>query len=244
MRHSSSILRLYSLIGVLIATSLFASHATPLQADERFSEFEIRVIRPRFFIKSNKLELGTQMIAITNQTFIYTYLLSGMLTYHINEQWALEASGAFGGSVNKQDKNTLDEKFDITTNIVRTSTLLNGGLLWTPVYGKYQLASGRLVYFDTFIGGFFGMTGVDYQYDHCLPQAGVASRSPQLIQYPSFGFGVGQRFFLSRSSSFRWDIRDQFFNISSADGACSEGSDGIISLHDNITIQLGYSIFM
>src|SRR5690606_3852451 len=108
-------------------------------------------IRPRYFAKRQRLELGTQGLVVTNQTFIYTYMLSGILTYHFSEQLGLELMGAWGSSVDKEDKNTLDSSFNIKTQIVRSKTMLIGNALWTPIYGKYQLSSGRLIYFDTFL---------------------------------------------------------------------------------------------
>ena len=42
--------------------------------DQRFENVEIRVVRPRFFNKRKRFELGTQFSAIMNETFIYTFL--------------------------------------------------------------------------------------------------------------------------------------------------------------------------
>lgn len=237
----SKLLKFFAFGLIILAFFSLDSH---LFADERFSEFEIRVIRPRFFVKRNHFELGIQTIAVTNQTFIYTYMLSGILTYHISEQIGIELSAAIGTSIDKEDKVLLQQDFEITTQIIRTKTMFMSGVLWTPIYGKYQLASGELVYFDTFLSGYFGMTGIDYQYEHCLPQPGVQLKDPQVIQYPTFAVGVGQRFFLSRSSSFRWDIREQLFTYSSSDGACTDDVEGTDIIHNNITIQLGYSMFL
>ncbi|NRA43732.1 MAG: outer membrane beta-barrel domain-containing protein [Oligoflexales bacterium] len=224
----------------------FESIDTSYANDERFTNFEIRVIRPRFFSKRKKFELGTEGVVITNQTFIYTYLASGILTYHFTEALGLEVSATFGTSINKEDKVILEKDFNIKTQIIRTKTIYSGSLLWTPIYGKYQLASGKLIYFDTYLIGGVGTTGVEYQFDHCDDNEGeLQIRSDYIAQYPTFTVGVGQRFFLDRKSSFKWNLRNHSLQISSADGTCVDDPDieSIDSIHYNLTMQIGYSRF-
>lgn len=214
---------------------------------KRFEDFEIRVIRPRYFTKSSRFEISGQGASITNQTFVYTYMLSGILTFHFSEYLALESSASYGFSVDKYDKKKLTSDFDITTSILRTSSILSAGLTWTPVYGKYQMASGKLIYFDTFLTAFGGMNGIDYQFDHCVSTATNPSPSPKTVQYPTFGFGLGQRFYLSRSSSFRWDIKNSVFNYSTIDASCTPNSPNLTNENlqqQNISVHLGYSYFM
>lgn len=217
---------------------------------ERFKNFEIRVIRPRYFSKKGRLELGSQVSAVTNQTFIYTYMISGILDYHFTEELGLEFSAAFGFSLEKDDQKLLAKDFGITTQILRTSSMLMTGAVWTPIYGKFQLASGELVYFDTFVGSYFGMTGIDYQFDHCEEDPGDENNAPRLKpnpvlkNYPTIGVGIGQRFFLSKSSSIRWDIREQMLSYDEKDGACDTGVASKINTHHNVTIQFGYTYFL
>lgn len=223
--------------------------AAPTDQDKRFKDIEIRVIRPKYFSKRGKFELGYQGAFITNQTFIYTFLGSGLMSYHFSEALGLEVAGSYGFSIDKTDKETLKDEFSINTIIIRTQYILGGSLLWTPIYGKFQMASGRLIYFDTFLSFGGGLTGVDFQYDHCATEAidGVElpdPRSPQTISYPTFMGGIGQRFFLDKESSFRWDIRGAMFSYPSADGGCDEENlpEGTAS-QQNVTIQIGASKF-
>ena len=214
--------------------------------NERFSNFEIRVIRPRFFSKQNKFELGIQVVAITNQTFIYTYMLSGLMTYHMSEQFGIQVNGLFGSSIDKDDKNLLDDEFNIKTQIIRTSSIFGGSLVWTPMYGKYQLSSGRLIYFDTYLSAGGGVTGVDYHFDHC--GGGFSNhpiRSRYIKQYPTLSGGIGQRFFISRRSNINWDLKFHVLEIDANDGTCVEGADLDKSetLFNNLTMHLGYSRF-
>jgi outer membrane beta-barrel protein len=221
------------------------------QSSGEFENYEIRVIRPRYFTKTGRMELGGQMSIVMNQTFIYTYLATGILNYHFSEMWSLELGGAFGFSVPKEDMRLLDSEFDIQTQILRTQYIFSGGVLWTPIYGKYQLSTGRVLYFDTFLSAGAGMTGVEYIYDHCpdrerLSDGSFTAERPaaQTKGYPTFAIGIGQRFFLSRSLALRWDVRDHFFSYNEADGACDPANaEGASNLHQNVTMQLGASHF-
>jgi len=236
---------------VVLATGLFdlfpLKSSEALANDERFSNFEIRVIRPRYFSKRKKVELGTQAVAITNQTFIYTYLLSGILTYHFTEQIGLQLSVTYGVSTNKDDKNILENDFNIKTQIIRTKSMFSGYLLWTPMYGKYQMASGRLIYFDTYLSGGMGTTGVSYQFDHCVADDGTKTgvREDYIQQYPTLSGGIGQRFFISRKSSINWDLKIHGLQVDAKDGACTESDDieSTKTLFNNLTMQFGYSRF-
>jgi outer membrane beta-barrel protein len=236
---------------ILIADMLSATSAFSVPQDKRFKDFEIRVIRPKFFSKSGKFELGAQGSVITNQTFIYTFMASGLATMHFTESLGLEVSGAYGFSIDKDDKTTLKETFDINTIILRTQYILGGNIVFTPIYGKFQTDEGRLIYFDTFVSFGAGMTGVEYIYDHCEDPATAVS--PENVPTPpeantqsylTFMGGIGQRFFLSKSTSLRWDIKGMMFSYSSLDGSCDpEFEEETIGNQQNVTIQIGTSKF-
>lgn len=215
---------------------------------KRFEDYEIRVIRPRYFAKRKRLELGTQFTIVTNQTFIYTYMVSGLATFHLNEYLALEGSFSYGGSVNKDDQNVLANDFGIQTLIIRTQSMFDGALLWTPIYGKYQLSSGRLIYFDTFLLAGVGQNTVEYQFDHCDAPPGDTSYVPPenyTKSYPGFSVGGGQRYFLDKKKSIRWDIRYRLFSISNLDGECDpQGLEDSSRSIDNVTVQMGMSYFL
>ena len=233
--------RLGILLGVLLPATVQAEIG-------RFDGYEIRVIRPRYMIKRNRMELGTQGVVVMNQSFIYTMMLSGILDFHLNEMFALEVDGAYGFSIDKEDKRILKSQFNINTQILRTQYQLGGGLLWTPIYGKTQLPNGQVVYFDSFATAQVGMTGIAYNYEQCttppadrpdLPQP----PNPVTKSYPGVALGVGQKYFVSQDFGLRWDLRDTIFSYQKADGSCTpdqaQGSD----VHQNITLQGGVSFF-
>lgn len=233
---------------LVLSVLLFALDLRAESGD--FSGYEIRVIRPRFMTKRLRLELGSQLGLIMNQSFIYTFLASGIVDFHLSEMFALEVSGAKGISIDKEDKRILEDQFDIKTSLLRTDYLVTGGLLWTPMYGKTQLPSGQVIYFDNFLSVQGGLTGVFYDYKRCEQNKGisgnnvVASRAPRTVSYPAINLGFGQKFFATRSFSIRWDVRSNVFFYNEADGDCDpEAAQGKTLNQNNINLQFGASTF-
>ncbi len=217
-------------------------------SEEQFDKYEIRVIRPKYFSKTGRLETGAQMSVVMNQSFIYTYLATGILDYHFSESLALEGSAAYGFSIDKDDKKALDSGFKIKTQILRTQYFMEGALLYTPVYGKYQLSSGRVIYLDTFFSAGAGLTGVNYLYDHCPKVADGNPTDPPAANtksYPTFAFGAGQRIFMDKKTSLRWDVKAHMFSYNTRDGGCDpETAESKSQVQTNITMQLGAGYFL
>lgn len=238
-----------------LAAVLACAFALPdASAEPRFDGYEIRVIRPRNFIKSGHLELTGGAGAIVNQSFIYTFLATGLLTYHFTESLAIEAQGAYGISADRQDKTHLDNTFGIKTILLRPETLANGRLVFTPSYGKFHLASQKIVYFDTHVTIGAGMTGVRYDYAYCddPAKAPLEARdriptppSPKSFQYPTGVIGIGQRYFIGEEASFRLGFEYQRYQAKKADAACApeqaqEGDAG----HDNLFLFMAWSYYL
>ncbi len=240
------------LVAALVLCCVFSSFAEVVEAS-RFDSYEIRSIRRKYMSKNGRTEVGGQGTLIMNQPFIYTLLVSGILDYHFSEMMALEIGAAYGFSLDKDDKRILDDEFDIKTQILRTQYIFNGGILWTPVYGKTQLPSGRLLYFDSFLHTSVGMTGVEYDYEQCIEppsdttgaveEDATVQPAPATFSYMTFLIGIGQKFFTDKNTSFRWDVREHAFNYNVGDGSCTPDFPGASKLHHNITLQLGASTF-
>ncbi len=236
--------------GVFI-TSFFAFPIPNLEAQDKFEDVEVRVIRPRYFNKKFRLELGGAFTAVMNQNFIYTYLGTGMLTFHFAEWIGLELMGSYGFSIDKGDKSLLFDDEGIKTLIERDKFDLFGSLIITPIYGKYQLTSGRLIYFDTFFTLGAGLSGLEFKFDHC-EDSGVNNPPDETISYPGFQGGIGQRFFLSKKTSVRWDVRGRFLSFNQNDGNCEKNTEAFLenpppSVSKNRTsifMQLGMSYFL
>jgi len=250
---------------LMLALLALPSQVTHAQKDsqivdkKRFDKFQVRVIRPRFFNKRGRFELGARMNVVMNQTFIYTYAGTFNLGYHFLESVGLELTGSYGLSVDKADKSLLDDEFQIKTIIVRDQWDFGGALTFTPIYGKYQLSSGRLIYFDTFVQAGGGLQGVDWQYDHCADPSDIVDatdsfQSPptaparNTVSYPTFFGGVGQRYFLNQNLSLRWDVMYRQFTYDSIDGNCGKDDPRFAAtneskVHQVVHMMLGASYF-
>ena len=101
---------------------------------DKFKNYEIRVIRERYFNKTSRYELGAQFTAVMNDAFVYSYLGTGLMGYHFNNSFALELSGSVGFSLEKEEKRILKDEFDVRTQIFRTCYSLEGALQYTPIY--------------------------------------------------------------------------------------------------------------
>ncbi len=205
-------------------------------------EYQINVIRPKFFVKKSRTEVGADLAAVLNQTFTYTYLLSGAIVYHLTDSLGLGVTGAYGLTVNKEDRDVLKDRFSITVDIFATEWIAESSLLWTPVYGKYQLASGRLVYFDTYVSLGFGMMGIS------IRKKERGNDDPVDYPYSCYSpvIGAGQRFYLSKKTSLRWQIRDHIilYNGKRCAPAAAEENEPEFSYYHTIVTQVGISYFM
>ena len=221
--------------------------------DQRFENVEIRVVRPRFFNKRKRFELGAQFSAVMNETFIYTFMASGLANYHLNESWSLGVNGSFGLSMDKSDKRILFDNFEIKTKILRTLYSVDAEIQFTPIYGKWQMTGGKLVYFDTFLIGGAGMTGIQYRYsDFCTaPEAAQIARADgpsalppdKVVPYPSVVFGLGQRFFVSNNLAYNVSVKDNIVFPQVKDGSCDtyHPDTGTSDANYNIMLQIGAS---
>lgn len=218
---------------------------------ERFKNYEIRVIRPRFFQKRERFELGAEFIVVMNDTFVYTLMASGLLSYHFTESLGIEAALAVGQSIDRGEKEILFDDFKIKTEVFRTLYFGELSLMYTPIYGKVQLPEGRLLYFDTFLTLGGGMTGVEWRFsDYCQePDREVDTSTPDIPSdtvntYPGLVFGLGQRIFRTANTSLRWQLKNHMIFYDTGDSACNPNAGGGGSKsHNNITLQIGASQF-
>lgn len=210
----------------------------------KHEEFQINVIRPKYFVKKSRTELGIDLAAVLNQTFIYTYLMSGAIVYHLTDSWGLGVTGAYGLTVNKRDRDVLHKEFGITVDIFTTEWITEASVLWTPVYGKYQLASGRLVYFDTYISAGMGVMGILIQQNN--NKNGTADKDEKAYSCYSPVIGAGQRFYLNKKTSLRWQVRNHMIlynNSRCAPSAPTDKEQEHRWFHSLVT-QVGISYFI
>ena len=92
---------------LFIVSSIISNDFVYAKQAERFKDVKIRVIRPRYFTKAKRFELGAGMNMVMNESFIYTFLATGLATYHFTETWSIEAMGSLALVLIKMIKNTI-----------------------------------------------------------------------------------------------------------------------------------------
>lgn len=219
---------------------------TPAFAEEQFKEFEVRVIKNKSFQKRMRLEVSGATAAIVNKSFSNTIMGGASLGFHFTEMIGLYGEGYAGYSFRDSDCRTLGDKFAIEPLLDTTNWWTGGGLQISPIYGKYQLASGKVVYFDWFFNAGAGVASVLHrELDTCVvkdrseeekAEAAVKNITKQKLQ---FNFGTGQKFYISDDISLNWNARVLVVQPFERDdiGSFSNGSSSLL-------LMLGASYFL
>ncbi len=250
MKTRSSILSHFSRLfyircGLLLSLAGAVSEA---RADN-FEDTEIRVIRNKYFEKSMRLEMSAGLSTIMNQSFLYTYLGGLNLGFHFTEQIGVLGEAYFGQTVRKDDCDILGSGFGIDPLVQEVQSYFGGAVDYTPVYGKFQLSTGRVIYFDWFLEAGVGMAGVRSGGLGCAVggSAGVGSDVPVEAFALSVNGTTGQRIYVNRSMSVNWRVRymrsESVFGTTTASGTVAEKSS-IIEGENFVLINLGVSYFL
>jgi hypothetical protein len=96
MRDASALGRALACVCLLLCLPEGGASAEP-----KFQGYDIRVIRPRYFVKDSRFEAGLGVSAIMNQSFIYSFLGTGIATWHFSETLAVEGQASYGKSFDR-----------------------------------------------------------------------------------------------------------------------------------------------
>jgi outer membrane beta-barrel protein len=210
---------------------------------------EVRVVRPRFFNKQYKFEFSTGVAGI-NRTYQQTLLGVGALSFYLTEWLSIGGYGSYGFSFETQVKTTLNEEKTINELDSITKSTYGGSLSLFPMYGKFQIASGALFYFDTFVSAGVGKITKHYEHKDCVQLAEGSSniettRKPDDKSYNDFVVGVGQHYFMNRSSSFNWSFKYSTHENYAVDLFCDENAKRDKRTWKNdLMLQIGLSYFL
>jgi outer membrane beta-barrel protein len=234
-----------------IATLVVLLFASGAKAQEQFKDTEIRVIKNKAFQKSLRLEIGANGALIMNKSFVYTPMGGAQLGFHITESLGLFGEGMAATTFKDTDCEELGNKFQINPIIEDITFLAGGGVSYTPIYGKFQMESGEVLYFDTFftLGG--GIAGYKRDEAFCYKDVTQSpSTTPDEDKAPEKGnqlqinVGMGQRYFFGKHISYNWSLR--YMTVQKPVSPSAEGqggnllSDGLV----NIFLMLGVSYYL
>jgi hypothetical protein len=178
-------------------------------ADEDFKRVEIRVVRDRYFQKSLRPELGLGVYASLNKPYLQTVMAQAGLAFYPFEILGIGVDGGLSGSFNKEVCYTLGREFSIEPVITPLQWVAGGKLELAPIYGKYQLPSGDVLYFDWLFKVGAGRGGIYTRKQGCRPAQYVAATdntNTAQVSVMEYNASTGQRFFLNKNIALQWNI--------------------------------------
>jgi outer membrane beta-barrel protein len=233
------------LLAVLISSLSILMSAGVALANDNFEDSEIRVIKNKYFEKSMRLELSAGLSSVMNQAFLYTYLGGFNVGFHITEQFGVQGEAYLGQTVRKGDCDTLGSSFRIDPVVQEIQNYFGGALSYTPVYGKFQLASGRVIYFDWFFEGGGGMSSIRSGGVGCAAGGSSSEEVPVEGSALSIHGSTGMRIFLNENVSLNWRVR-----MMRAEGILNDGSNNAkktglgTGAQNYVLLNLGVSYFL
>ncbi len=195
----------------------------------------IKAVQRRVFLKKGRTEVGPMVFSGLNDPFVQNISAGGLFGYHMTEGIALEFSG--GVSVYQRDLGTLrNVRFAkpvcisengglpkgcgiALTNIPSQNFFLDGALSWAPIYGKMSLFSEAVLHFDTYFLLGAGFTGTK--------EGGAVNGV----------FGIGNRIFLGKWNSLRFEIRSRSYVDKLDVGLSKKQSD----LQNQLTLNFAWT---
>jgi outer membrane beta-barrel protein len=150
-----------------------------------------RSVKDRLVQKTNRHELGLRGGQYVSDLFDATTVVGAYYAYHLTEDFAVEASGAYT-RVTSTGEPELERVFSVLGDPNRRAMLFFANLEWAPLHGKLQ-TGGSLVHFDLYLTAGAGVV------DSVL-SSGVAGDA-----------GLGFMVFLGRAVALRFEVRDHVY---------------------------------
>lgn len=192
------------------------SAATDANSTGRTLQERIRAVSRRWFLKRQRFEVEPQFGFTANDALNRAWSFGLRGSYHFNEEFAVEAGGGGGFNQELQDIRVLTADVALPKGVQQLG-YADGGITFSPFYGKLALMAEQVAHFDGFISTGLGV---------------VIDNSPSPV-HPAFELGVGSRLFLSRWLTLRGDLRNYTYPVDTA---------GRITFQNSLIISLGVGI--
>ncbi|MEK2687561.1 outer membrane beta-barrel domain-containing protein [Bdellovibrio sp. GT3] len=189
---------------------------------------EISIIQKRFMPKTGRFELFGGATVVTNDPFFNT--MGGVFKagYFLTETWGVELNYFALTTSERESTRELEENNKVSTeSLAFPKSYMGADLMWVPIYGKMTWFNNRIVPFDLYFSGGYGMTEVS------------TGESAGTIHV-----AAGQIFSLTKSVAFRWDFSWNFFNAT----VTNKDTDGNVlgkstNSFNNLFLTVGVSWF-
>jgi outer membrane beta-barrel protein len=124
-------------------------------------------------------------------------------TYHFSDSFAWQI-GRFLYSYNIATglQNQLTRDFGVNpTAFPQTLWIAGSDVMWTPIYGKFAWLNNSVAHFEI-----YGLLGLSVANQRVSSDIAAGTTATQFL--PGFDFGIGWRFYITKSVSLRFEVTD------------------------------------
>jgi outer membrane beta-barrel protein len=196
-------------------------------------EDKIRPVSGHLFLKDGRFEFSPTAGLSLADAFFQKYVLGLKMAYHLSETFSLGAHASYA-------LNTPSSAVNVCTGVVCRSPTIEElrdvpgrlGLIagldlgWTPIYGKLNLFAEKVLNFD--LGLTVGVSAIQY--------TAPAARAAMTV---GGHVGIGQRFFLSRGTTLRLELRDYIYSAEIVQLGTTNRK-----IENQLMFEVGVSFFM
>lgn len=195
----------------------------------RGNETELGVVQNRTYSKKGKLEFSLLSGVIFSDPFLNVNPVGFSVGYHLTEFVALQVIAFHDLVAPSTALQTFQQELGATTNTNPPKNYLGLEGMWSIFYGKLSVLGKSIIYYDFHLLGGLGVTDT---------MSG---------QYVTPSLGLGQRFYISKTTSIRLDYRMQFYHENILEQQVVTELGQIRGTRDNwtnaITLGLSFMLF-
>jgi outer membrane beta-barrel protein len=195
------------------------SSAQTLEEAEREEDY-IRVVQTEAFPHRGRFAASPTFGLSINDPLVQQFYVGVNLDYFFSESVAFLAQFHYAFDARRASQNALLAN-QLRPEVNPTKWVGTGGVEWVPLYGKFALFNGPIVYWDAYLTAGAGVTNTE--------------RAGSLF---TGTLGVGSRFRLARWLTLLVEFRDYLFHESLATSAGERGN-----LVNNVVFSIGLGFF-
>ena len=226
-----SLFQIFSLLGLLVTFNAPIANAAPqgpgIDAIEQFRKGKPKppVVQNRFFLKSSRFEIAPVFGYVPNNPFARRFVFGTTIGYHFTEQLSAQAMINYSPDLGTQDLKGLTKTL---VRIARTGTgdaefqqpldkvtlSFSAVAVWSPLYGKINLIGEKVVNFDFYMVGGFGLnvkSNYAAQFDNSVEGGEVKLLETGNDPGPGPVIGTGTNFFINQTMALKLDARFNFY---------------------------------